>query len=90
MEKGKSSDTTVNDCNGHQSLFPFCSQFHQLFSSYKRYCWEEENCLEFTRRQMESNPFFITFVQVTQSQQEFAAARPAFIIRMKYVSRELE
>ncbi|XP_076593843.1 uncharacterized protein plekhg6 [Chaetodon auriga] len=40
-----------------------CLQFHQRFSSYQHYCWEEENNLEFTRRQMESNPHFLTFVQ---------------------------
>ncbi|XP_041797824.1 uncharacterized protein plekhg6 isoform X2 [Chelmon rostratus] len=40
-----------------------CLQFHQRFSSYKHYCWEEENNLEFTRRQMESNQHFLTFVQ---------------------------
>ncbi|KAM3613823.1 uncharacterized protein V6R79_005508 [Siganus canaliculatus] len=40
-----------------------CLQFHQRFSSYQHYCWEEENNLEFTRRQMESNPQFLTFVQ---------------------------
>ncbi|GLD58830.1 pleckstrin homology domain-containing family G member 6 [Lates japonicus] len=40
-----------------------CLQFHERFSSYKHYCWEEENNLEFTRRQMESNPHFLTYVQ---------------------------
>nr|XP_046255094.1 uncharacterized protein plekhg6 [Scatophagus argus] len=40
-----------------------CLQFRQRFSSYQHYCWEEENNLEFTRRQMESNPHFLTFVQ---------------------------
>ncbi|XP_070690975.1 pleckstrin homology domain-containing family G member 5-like [Pempheris klunzingeri] len=40
-----------------------CLQFHERFSSYKHYCWEEENNLEFTRRQMESNPHFFTYVQ---------------------------
>ncbi|XP_037641384.1 uncharacterized protein plekhg6 isoform X1 [Sebastes umbrosus] len=40
-----------------------CLQFHERFSTYQRYCWEEENNLEFTRRQMESNPHFFTYVQ---------------------------
>lgn len=71
-----------------QSLFPLCSQFHQLFASYKHYCWEEEHCLEFTRRQMESNPHFFTFVQVTQSAQKLATARPVFIVNIWYVARE--
>ncbi|KAJ4930960.1 hypothetical protein JOQ06_025261 [Pogonophryne albipinna] len=40
-----------------------CLQFPERFFSYQHYCWEEENNLEFTRRQMESNPHFHTFVQ---------------------------
>ncbi|XP_051261963.1 uncharacterized protein plekhg6 isoform X2 [Dicentrarchus labrax] len=40
-----------------------CLQFHERFSSYQHYCWEEENNLEFTRRQMESNPHFLIYVQ---------------------------
>ncbi|XP_040900089.1 uncharacterized protein plekhg6 [Toxotes jaculatrix] len=40
-----------------------CLQFHERFSAYQYYCWEEENNLEFTRRQMESNPHFLTFIQ---------------------------
>ncbi|KAK2844741.1 hypothetical protein Q5P01_011400 [Channa striata] len=40
-----------------------CLQFHERFSCYKDYCWEEENNLEFTRRQMESNPHFVAYVQ---------------------------
>ncbi|XP_034409631.1 uncharacterized protein plekhg6 isoform X2 [Cyclopterus lumpus] len=40
-----------------------CLQFHERFSSYQHYCWEEENNLEFTRRQMEGNPHFLTYVQ---------------------------
>ncbi|XP_073340856.1 uncharacterized protein plekhg6 [Pagrus major] len=40
-----------------------CLQFHQRFSCYQHYCWEEENNMEFTRRQMESNQHFLTFVQ---------------------------
>ncbi|CAJ1062503.1 uncharacterized protein plekhg6 isoform X1 [Xyrichtys novacula] len=40
-----------------------CLQFHERFSSYQYYCWEEENNLEFTRRQMESNPHFLAYVQ---------------------------
>ncbi|XP_034553118.1 uncharacterized protein plekhg6 [Notolabrus celidotus] len=40
-----------------------CLQFHERFSSYQHYCWEEENNQEFTRRQMESNPHFLTYVQ---------------------------
>ncbi|XP_039973339.1 uncharacterized protein plekhg6 [Xiphias gladius] len=38
-------------------------QFHERFFSYQHYCWEEENNLDFTRRQMESNPHFLTYVQ---------------------------
>ncbi|XP_068591179.1 uncharacterized protein plekhg6 [Cebidichthys violaceus] len=38
-------------------------QFHERFYSYQHYCWEEENNLEFTRRQMEGNPHFLTYVQ---------------------------
>ncbi|XP_061574415.1 uncharacterized protein plekhg6 isoform X2 [Cololabis saira] len=44
-----------------------CLQFHKRFSVYHRYCWEEENNLEFTRMQMESNPHFFTFVQWLES-----------------------
>nr|XP_040021618.1 uncharacterized protein plekhg6 isoform X3 [Gasterosteus aculeatus aculeatus]XP_040021619.1 uncharacterized protein plekhg6 isoform X3 [Gasterosteus aculeatus aculeatus] len=40
-----------------------CLQFHERFSSYQHYCWEEENNLKFTRRQMGSNPHFLTYVQ---------------------------
>ncbi|XP_019120877.2 uncharacterized protein plekhg6 isoform X2 [Larimichthys crocea] len=40
-----------------------CLQFHQRFSCYKHYCWEEENNLEFTRRQMEGSPHFFTYIQ---------------------------
>ncbi|XP_032374500.1 uncharacterized protein plekhg6 [Etheostoma spectabile] len=40
-----------------------CLQFHKRFFSYKNYCWEEENNLEFTRRHIESNPHFLTYVQ---------------------------
>ncbi|KAM6936738.1 uncharacterized protein plekhg6 [Lycodopsis pacificus] len=40
-----------------------CLQFHECFSSYQHYCSEEENNLEFTRRQMEGNPHFLTYVQ---------------------------
>ncbi|KAM9852082.1 uncharacterized protein plekhg6 [Aulostomus maculatus] len=40
-----------------------CLQFHERFSSYKQYCWEEENNLEFARRQMETNPHFLTYIQ---------------------------
>lgn len=46
-------------------LFFFsCPQFPQRFSCYQHYCWEEENSLEFARRQMESNPHFLIFIQV--------------------------
>lgn len=45
-------------------LYFFCPQFHQRFSCYQHYCWEEENNMEFTRRQMENNQHFLTFVQV--------------------------
>ncbi|KAM4581557.1 uncharacterized protein plekhg6 [Odontesthes bonariensis] len=40
-----------------------CLQFHDRFSVYHEYCWEEENNLEFTRMQLESNPCFLTFIQ---------------------------
>ncbi|XP_078108761.1 uncharacterized protein plekhg6 isoform X1 [Sander vitreus] len=40
-----------------------CLQFPKRFFSYKNYCWEEENNLEFTRRHIESNPHFLTYVQ---------------------------
>ncbi|KAI9515375.1 hypothetical protein NQZ68_026108 [Dissostichus eleginoides] len=40
-----------------------CLQFPERFFSYQHYCWEEENNLEFTRRRMESDPHFHTFVQ---------------------------
>uniref|UniRef100_A0A3P8SVT9 Pleckstrin homology domain containing, family G (with RhoGef domain) member 6 n=1 Tax=Amphiprion percula TaxID=161767 RepID=A0A3P8SVT9_AMPPE len=40
-----------------------CLQFHERFSSYQLYCWEEENNLEFSRRQTESNAHFLTYVQ---------------------------
>ncbi|XP_047454390.1 uncharacterized protein plekhg6 [Mugil cephalus] len=40
-----------------------CLQFHERFSSYQHYCWEEENNLEFARRQMESNPHFHAYIQ---------------------------
>ncbi|KAM8871157.1 uncharacterized protein plekhg6 isoform 2-T2 [Spinachia spinachia] len=44
-----------------------CLQFHERFSSYQHYCWEEENNVEFARRQMGSNPHFITYVQWVES-----------------------
>ncbi|KAM6995170.1 uncharacterized protein plekhg6 [Tautogolabrus adspersus] len=40
-----------------------CLQFHERFSCYQYYCWEEENNLEFTRRLMESNLHFLTYIQ---------------------------
>ncbi|XP_037532534.1 uncharacterized protein plekhg6 [Nematolebias whitei] len=40
-----------------------CLQFRERFSAYHDYCWEEENTLDFARRQMESNPHFVAFVQ---------------------------
>ncbi|XP_034030403.1 uncharacterized protein plekhg6 isoform X2 [Thalassophryne amazonica] len=40
-----------------------CLQFHERFSSYLLYCWEEENNLEFARRQMEGNIYFHTYIQ---------------------------
>ncbi|KAF6735164.1 Pleckstrin homology domain-containing family G member 6 [Oryzias melastigma] len=40
-----------------------CRQFQKRFLVYREYCWEEENSLDFTRRQMESNPHFQTFIQ---------------------------
>uniref|UniRef100_A0A669F906 DH domain-containing protein n=1 Tax=Oreochromis niloticus TaxID=8128 RepID=A0A669F906_ORENI len=44
-------------------LEPGCLQFHKRFSSYHEYCLEEEDNLEFSRRQMENNPHFSTYVQ---------------------------
>ncbi|KAM6910441.1 uncharacterized protein plekhg6 [Xenentodon cancila] len=44
-----------------------CLQFHKRFSVYHHYCWEEENNVEFTRMQMESNPHFLAFVQWMES-----------------------
>ncbi|XP_068998593.1 uncharacterized protein plekhg6 [Embiotoca jacksoni] len=44
-----------------------CLQFHERFSSYQHYCWEEENNLEFARRQMGSNPHFLAFIQWVES-----------------------
>lgn len=41
-----------------------CLQFPQRFSCYQHYCWEEDNTLEFARRQMESNSHFFIFIQV--------------------------
>uniref|UniRef100_H3CRH7 DH domain-containing protein n=1 Tax=Tetraodon nigroviridis TaxID=99883 RepID=H3CRH7_TETNG len=46
-----------------QRLRSGCMQFPQRFSCYQHYCWEEENSLEFARRQMESNPHFLIFIQ---------------------------
>ncbi|KAM4600634.1 uncharacterized protein plekhg6 isoform 2-T2 [Polymixia lowei] len=40
-----------------------CLQFNERFSAYLPYCWEEENSLEFTRRQMDTNPHFLTYLQ---------------------------
>ncbi|XP_037836439.1 uncharacterized protein plekhg6 isoform X2 [Kryptolebias marmoratus] len=40
-----------------------CLQFRERFSAYHDYCWEEENNLDFARRQMETNPQFAAFVQ---------------------------
>ncbi|XP_063340931.1 pleckstrin homology domain-containing family G member 6 [Pelmatolapia mariae] len=45
------------------SLDPGCLQFHKRFSSYHEYCWKEEDNLEFSRRQMENNLHFSTYVQ---------------------------
>ncbi|XP_078789644.1 uncharacterized protein plekhg6 isoform X2 [Oryzias latipes] len=44
-----------------------CLQFHNRFLVYREYCWEEENSLDFTRKQMESNPHFQTFIQWVES-----------------------
>ncbi|XP_054639138.1 uncharacterized protein plekhg6 [Dunckerocampus dactyliophorus] len=40
-----------------------CLHFHDHFSQYQHYCAEEENSIEFARKQMESNPHFCTYVQ---------------------------
>ncbi|XP_076010906.1 uncharacterized protein plekhg6 [Genypterus blacodes] len=40
-----------------------CLQFPERFASYLRYCWEEENTLEFTRRGTESNPHLQVYVR---------------------------
>ncbi|XP_060777956.1 uncharacterized protein plekhg6 isoform X3 [Neoarius graeffei] len=37
-------------------------QFADRFSAYLNYCWEEERNLEFTRRQLEINPHFNSFL----------------------------
>lgn len=44
-----------------------CLQFRRRFSSYKHYCWEEESTQEFARRQAESNPHFLAYVQWVES-----------------------
>ncbi|XP_056142110.1 uncharacterized protein plekhg6 [Lampris incognitus] len=44
-----------------------CLQFDKRFSSYLQYCWEEENTLEFTRRQTEANPHFLIYLQWVES-----------------------
>lgn len=47
--------------------FSFFPQFLKRFSSYHEYCWKEEDNLEFSRRQMENNLHFSTYVQVQWS-----------------------
>ncbi|XP_062321742.1 uncharacterized protein plekhg6 [Osmerus eperlanus] len=39
-----------------------CLQFHERFFSYLQYCWKEESTLEFTRRELDSNPHFNVFL----------------------------
>ncbi|KAM9489271.1 uncharacterized protein plekhg6 [Clarias gariepinus] len=39
-----------------------CLQFAERFSSYLDYCWEEERNMEFTRKQLETNPHFSVFL----------------------------
>lgn len=39
-------------------------QFQERFPSYFQYCLEEEKAVDFTRRQMESNPHFNAFLTV--------------------------
>ncbi|KAG9276579.1 pleckstrin homology domain-containing family G member 6-like [Astyanax mexicanus] len=43
-------------------LEPGCLQFAERFSAYLDYCWEEERNVEFTRRQLESNPQFQAYL----------------------------
>ncbi|XP_072534866.1 uncharacterized protein plekhg6 [Salminus brasiliensis] len=43
-------------------LEPGCLQFAERFSAYLDYCWEEERNVEFTRRQLESNPYFQAYL----------------------------
>ncbi|XP_041961932.1 pleckstrin homology domain-containing family G member 6 isoform X1 [Alosa sapidissima] len=43
-------------------LEPGCLQFPERFPSYFEYCLEEEKAVDFTRRQMESNPHFNAFL----------------------------
>ncbi|XP_042565040.1 pleckstrin homology domain-containing family G member 6-like isoform X1 [Clupea harengus] len=43
-------------------LEPGCLQFQERFPSYFQYCLEEEKAVDFTRRQMESNPHFNAFL----------------------------
>ncbi|XP_051575886.1 uncharacterized protein LOC127453508 isoform X2 [Myxocyprinus asiaticus] len=39
-----------------------CLQFPERFSAYFKYCWEEERNVEFTRRQLDTNPQFHTYL----------------------------
>ncbi|KAL2084778.1 hypothetical protein ACEWY4_020296 [Coilia grayii] len=43
-------------------LEPGCLQFEERLPSYFQYCLEEERAVEFTRRQMETNPYFNAFI----------------------------
>ncbi|CAL8247370.1 unnamed protein product [Lota lota] len=46
-----------------RSLEAGCLQFSERFASYIPYCWEQENTLEFARRQMDTNPHFVVYLK---------------------------
>lgn len=46
-----------------RSLEAGCLQFSERFASYQSHCVEHENTLEFARRQMDSNPYFLVYLK---------------------------
>ncbi|XP_056457534.1 uncharacterized protein plekhg6 isoform X2 [Gadus chalcogrammus] len=46
-----------------RSLEAGCLQFSERFSSYIPYCWEQENTLEFAKRQIDTNPHFVVYLK---------------------------
>ncbi|XP_036394016.1 uncharacterized protein plekhg6 isoform X2 [Megalops cyprinoides] len=44
-----------------------CLQFNERFFPYLQYCWEEEKIVDFTRRQIISNPQFHTYLTWVES-----------------------